>query len=148
MGPCLKSFLAGKQHLTLPPPPATANHLASPLLKTYAELGYPNYVGPACPLDTIKVTIATGPHAFTLTPEAIDFCRQELLKWAQRGFSIILPVDVALLFFGDRIRISRLASVYQANRNPRLICDSSAAPDDVTPAVNASTNKSTAPNTM
>ena len=34
------------------------------------------------------------------------------------ALSIILPVDVALLVFGDRIRISRLASVDQADRKP------------------------------
>ena len=70
------------------------------------------------------------------------------MEQAQRGFSIILPVDVALLVFGDRILIYRLVSVDQANRNPRLICNSFAAPDDVTPAVNASTKKSTTPNAM
>ena len=57
-------------------------------------------------------------------------------------------MDVGILVFGDRIRISRLASVYQANRNPRLICNSSAAPDDITPAVNASAEKSTAPDAI
>ena len=36
----------------------------------------------------------------------------------------------------------------QANRKPRLICNSSAEPDDVTPAVNTSTKKSTSPNAM
>ena len=146
--PCLTSFLAGNQHPTLYPLPATANHLASPLLKDYAELGFPTSVGSVWPLYTIKSDIATGPHVSTLTPEAIAFCRQELLERAQRGFSIFLLVDVALLVFGNRIRISLLVSVDLANRKPRLICNSFAAPGDVTPAVNASTNKSTAPNAM
>ena len=34
--PCLNYFLAGKQRPNPSPPPATANHPASPLLKTYA----------------------------------------------------------------------------------------------------------------
>ena len=124
------------------------NHLALPLLKEYAELGFPSDVGPACTLTTILSAITTGPNASTLTPEATAFFRQELLERAQRGFSIILPVDVALLVFGNCICISRLAYVDQANRKPSLICNSSAAPDDVTPAVNAFTNKSTAPDAM
>ena len=124
------------------------NHLALPLLQYYAELGCPTDVGPAWTLNTILAAIATGPHASTLTPEATAFCRQELLERAQRGFSIILLVDVAMLVFGNRIRISRLASVDQANRKPRLICNSSAEPDDVTPAVNTSTKKSTSPDAI
>ena len=99
-------------------------------------------------MDTINAAIATVPHLSTLTLEATGFCRQELLERAQWGFSIILLVNVALLVFGDHICISCLASVDQANRKPRLICNSSAAPDDVTPAVNAYTDKYYAPNAM
>ena len=146
--PCLNSFLTGKQSPTLSPPPATTNHLVSPLLKKYAELGLPAAVVTAWTLDTINAAIATGPHVSTLTPETTVFYQQELLEWAQRGFRIILLVDMSLLVFGSRIRISRLASMDQANRKPRLICNYSAAPDVVTPAVNAFTKKSTAPNVM
>ena len=98
--PCLNSFLVGKQLPTLSPPPYTVNHLALPMLKEYAELGCPAAVGPAWPLNTNFATIATGPHASTLTPEATAFCRQELLEQAQRGFRIILLVDMALMVFG------------------------------------------------
>ena len=66
--PCLNSFLAGNQRPTLSPPPATANHPVSLLLKIYVELGCPAYLGQAWPLDTIKSGIATVPHASTLTP--------------------------------------------------------------------------------
>ena len=52
------------------------------------------------------------------------------------------------MVFGNRIRISLLVSVDLANRKPRLVCNSFAAPGDVTPAVNASINKSTEPETM
>ena len=109
--PCLNYFLTGKQRPAMSPPPATKNHPASPLLKKYAERGCPAAVGMAWPLDIINSAIDTFPHASTLTPEATDFCQQELLEQAQRGFSIVLPVDVALLVFGDYIRISPLASV-------------------------------------
>ena len=99
-------------------------------------------------MNKILSAIATGPHASTLTPEATTFFLQDLLERAQFGFSIILPVGVALLVFGDRIQISHLASVDQANINPHLICNSSAEPDDVTPAVNIYTNKYTAPDAI
>ena len=71
--PCLDSFLAGNQLPTLYPPPSTANHLVSPLLKEYAELGCPAGVGPDWPLTTIISATATVPHASTLTPEATAF---------------------------------------------------------------------------
>ena len=99
-------------------------------------------------MNTIIAAIATAPHTCTLTQEATAFYQQELLERAQRGFIIILPVDTALLVFGDSIQISHLASVDQANIKPCLICNSSAAPDDVTPAVNTSAKKSTAPDAM
>ena len=99
-------------------------------------------------MDTIKAVIATGPHVSTLKPEDTYFCRKELLERVQRGFIIILPVDVSLLVFGERIRISHLAPVDQANIKLRLICSYSAAPDYVNPAVNASTEKFTSPNAM
>ena len=57
-------------------------------------------------------------------------------------------MDVALLVFGNRIRISHLESVDQANINPCLICNFSATPDDVIPYVNTSTDKSNVPNAM
>ena len=142
--PCINYYLAGKRRQNLYPPPSIENHPASPLLKTYAEIGCPASLGPDWPLDTIKSSIATVAHVSTLKPEATAFCQQELLEQAQRGFRMILPVDVGLLVFGDSICISRLTSVDQANINPRLTCNSSAAPDDFTPAVNTSTNKSTA----
>ena len=73
--PCIDSFLAGKQQSTLSPPPSTANHLAWPLLKKYAELGCSAVVGPAWTLITIIDAISNGPHASTLKPEATAFCR-------------------------------------------------------------------------
>ena len=70
------------------------------------------------------------------------------MERAQFGFSIILPVYVALLAFGDLICISYIASVDQVDIKPRLICNSSAEPDDFIPTINAYTNKYIAPNAM
>ena len=102
-------------------------------------------MGAPCLLATIREAIATGPHASTLKPAAISFCRRELLERAQRGFSIILPEGVALKVFGDRIRISRLASVDHDNWKPRLICNYTATPNAITSSVDASTDKESAP---
>ena len=130
---------------TLSAPPAGTPHPATGLLQEYATQGCPAEVGAPWPLETIKEAIATGPHASTLNPAATSFCQGELLERAERGFSIILPAGSALDTFGDRIRISRLASVDQDNRKPRLICNSTAAPNGITPSVNASTDKESAP---
>ena len=54
----------------------------------------------------------------------------------------------ALQFFGNRLKISRLACLDQANRKPRLICNSSEAPDATTKSVNDTTDTSTNPSAM
>ena len=78
-------------------------------------------------------------------PRVIQFsaCLSRFLQ--VRGFSIILPAGIALDTFGHCIRISWLASVDQANRKPQLICNSTAAPNGITPSINASTDKKNAP---
>ena len=96
-------------------------------------------------MSSILAAIATGPHSSTLKPEVTSFCRLDLLERVRRGFSIFLTLDDTLAHFGDILRISRLASIDQTNRKPRLICDSSVEPDSVTPAVNASTEMSDNP---
>ena len=63
----------------------------------------------------------------------------------QWGFSIFRTEVDAIELFGTAIRISILASVEQNNRKPRLIYNSSKEPDDTTPFVNASTEKSLTP---
>lgn len=51
----------------------------------------------------------------------------------------------ALFFFSRSIQISRLVCLDQPNRKPRLICNSSEAPDTITQSVNDSTDTSTNP---
>ena len=64
----------------------------------------------------------------------------------QWGFSIVRTEEDSIEIFGTAIHISRLASVEQNNRKPRLIYNSSEEQDDTTPSVNASTEKALAPN--
>ena len=142
---CLDTFLRGKQEPDLSAPPVCTPHPETVLLQEYASQGCPTEVGAPWPLKTIREGIATGPHASTLKPAATSFCRGKILERADQGFIIILPAGSALDTFGDRIRISRLASVDQDNRKPRLICKSTAAPNGITPSVNASTDKGSAP---
>ena len=128
--------------------PTSTFHPAAELLDTYSKHGFPASVGEQWPMTSILAAIDTGPHASTLTPDSVNFVREELLERTKRGFSIILTMDEALKHFGSRLRISRLASVDQANRKPRLICNSTAAPDSVTPSVNASSDTSLNPNAI
>ena len=79
-------------------------------------------------------------HTSTISPKAIIFYRTELSERVQHEFSIILTVKDTLKYFNTRLKISRLASVAQTNRKPRLIYSSSVAPDDVTRSVNVSTD--------
>ena len=99
-------------------------------------------------MATIREANTKDPHASTLKPTAISFCWEELLERDQQGFSIILPEDVALEVFGDRIRISCLTSVDQAHRKPRLFYNATAAPNATTPSVNAFADKGSAPNAI
>ena len=55
---------------------------------------------------------------------------------------------LALAYFGTRLKISRLASVDQVNRKPRLICNSSSAPDTTTSSVNDTTDMSANPHAI
>ena len=57
-------------------------------------------------------------------------------------------MEDAIRMFGILLRISRFASMEQQNPKPRLICNSSEALDAITPEVNASSDKSSAPNGM
>ena len=54
------------------------------------------------------------------------------MEWTQRWFSIVLAEEDAIKIFGTAICIYRLASVDHINRKPRLICNSSEDPDDIT----------------
>ena len=124
------------------------SHPAAHLLVSYTSDGFPASAGLHWPLSSIRSAISKGPHTSTLKPEATTFVCTELQEQVQWGFSIIISVDDALAYFGTRLCISRLASMDQSNRKPRLICNSFAAPDSNTPSVDASTESSTNPHAI
>ena len=96
-------------------------------------------------MESILAAIATGPHKSTMTKDAVNFVREELLERTKRGFRIILTKAEALKHFGNRLRISRLVSVDQVNMKPRLICNYTAAPDPTIYSVNVSLDTSSNP---
>ena len=143
----LSAYIRAHQHPTFQAP-APGTHPAAALLQSYITDGFPAEVGPAWPLASIKAGIKMGPHTSTLTPAATAFFPKELLERVSRGFSIILSQADALTYFGTRLKISRLASVDQVNRKPRLICNSSSAPDTTTASVNDTTDMSANPHAI
>ena len=141
------AFIRSRQQPTLACPPLS-EHPAAALLTSYASEGLPADVGPRWTMASINAGIAKGPHTSATSATSTPFCRQELLERSRRGFSIILSVPDAIRFFGRQLRISRLACLDQTNRKPRLICNSSEAPDATTKPVNETTDTSTNPMAM
>ena len=47
----------------------------------------------------------------------------EMQRRVQYGFKILLPVEDVLQLFEDNLKISRIAVVPQANRQPQIILD-------------------------
>ena len=138
----LLAYAASAHKSTVSPPPASAGHPLTPIFQEYASNGFPVEVGPEGYLTTIRKAIAKGLHTPTLTATATALCQTKILKRSLWGFSIILTVEDAIRLFITLLRISRLALVEQQNRKTRLIYNSSEAPEIVTPAVNASSEKS------
>ena len=141
------TFIQSRQQPTLAMPPQLF-HPAADLLHSYTKNKFPAKVGPQWPLASIMAGIKKGPHTSATSQQSTAFCRRELLECSQRGFSIILSVCNALHFFGRKIGISRLACLDYQNRKPRLICNSSKAPDTIIQSVNDSTDKSINPQAM
>ena len=115
-------------------------HPTSALLNEYATARFPVDAGETWPLASIQAGIALGPHTSTQQSAATTFCRAEIPERITHGFSIILSEEDILLYFDRKLKISCLASVDQANQKPRLICNSSSAPDDITASVDDTTN--------
>ena len=72
----------------------------------------------------------------------------DIFERSLREFRIFLTVEDAICLLVTFLRISCLASVDHQNRKPRIIFNYREAPDKVTLAVNASSDKSLPPKTM
>ena len=72
----------------------------------------------------------------------------EILERFLRGFSIVLTVEDAIHLFSNLLCILHLDLVELQTRKPWIIYNSSEAPDAVTPAVNSSSDKFSAPKAM
>ena len=89
--------------------------------------------------------IHNRPHTSACAPDMVSFIRGELRWQVQDGFSILLSAEDAVQLFGEKLKPSRIAAVPQAQRQPRLILDLSAPPDNETPSVNNTTDREISP---
>ena len=96
---CLLTYRISVQQLTIPAPLRSAGHPATALLNNYASNGFPVEVVPEWSLTTIRNSIKKGTHSSTLSPESTASCRGGVLERTQRGFSIILTEEDAMVLF-------------------------------------------------
>ena len=78
----------------------------------------------------------------------VRFIRRELWRRIQDGFSILLSAEDAVQLFKDKLKISFIAAVPQAQHQPCLILNLSAPPDKETPSVNDTTDREIAPESI
>ena len=64
------------------------------------------------------------------------------------GFSILIPASDTIILFGEKLKLSCIATVTQAHRCPRLILNLSDQLDANTPGVNNSTDRKVAPDSL
>ena len=89
-----------------------------------------------------------GPHTSACAPDTVCFIRGELQRRVQDGFSILLSAEDAIRLFGEKLKLSRIAAVPQAQLRPHLILNLSAPPGNGTPSVNNTTDREIAPESM
>ena len=80
--------------------------------------------------------ILNGPHASACVPDVVRFIRGELWRRLQDGFSILLSAEDAVQLFGEKLKLSRITAVPQAQRQPRIILNLLAPPNKEIPSVN------------
>ena len=89
-----------------------------------------------------------GPHSPAFAPDMVSFIQGELQQRVQDGFSILLSTENDVLLFGDKLKLSRIAAVPQAQRRLRLILNLLAPLDNENPSVNNTTDREIAPESM
>ena len=85
--------------------------------------------------------IRNRPHASSCAPDMVSFIQRDLWRRVQDGFSILLSAEYSVLLFGEKLKLSCIAVVPQAQRRPRIILELLAPPDKETPSVNENTDR-------
>lgn len=101
----------GVQHL---------QHPAAAILESYRTQGVPVLIDEP-PWSSSQLTDKLGRGSHKSAHDAIEFVRDELADFAEKGFWAILPFDLVRDLPG--LRLSPLGSVPQNDRRPRLIVD-------------------------
>jgi len=95
-------------------------HPASPLLSHFAKSGVPALLRtPPWSPELIEERVKRGCHKST--EEHLDFLREEMLEFVEKGFWILLPYR--LVKYMRQLRVSPLGVIPQRGRRPRLIVD-------------------------
>ena len=120
-------------------------HPAATLLQSYVEEGIPATTGTPWSRTALDEDIQNGLHESACAPDMVIFIQGDLRRRVQYGFSILLYAKDTVQLFGEKINLSRIASVPQAQCCPRLILNLSALSDKKNPIVNDTTNREIAP---
>ena len=96
------------------------------LIQSHIEEFIPVNTGPPWFREALDNAIKNGPHTSTCTPEMVGFIRGDIQRRVQDVFRIFFPVADTVQIFGERLNISRIAAVPQAQRQLCLILSLSA----------------------
>ena len=118
----------------------TVLHLVVALPQSYVDEGITVNTGPPWLRGALEDSIKKCPYASKCTPEMVEFIQWDMQWRVQDRFKILLPAASTLILFGQRLKLSRIAAVPKAYRQPGLILSLSAQPNKVTPKVTRSVN--------
>ena len=93
----------------------------------------------------METAIYKGTQYSACTTETTYLIWGEMQRSIKDGFSTLFPTADTIRLFGERLKLSRIAAVPQANFRLRLILNLSAQPDSDMPSVNDTTNREAAP---
>lgn len=127
-----------------PSGPALQHPATDRYLQEYATTGCPVDCGEDWTLEQVDAAVAHGAHPSASEPEAAEALHLETLEQVEGGFARLIPWKVLRGQLQRKLKISPIAAIPHKSRSYRKIVDLSFALDDL-PAVNDSTNTSTAP---
>ena len=99
------------------------------LLQPYVEEGIPATTGPPWLRMALDEATQNRPHASACAPDMVSFIQGELRRRVQDGFSIFLSAKDDVRLFEEKLKLSHIKAVPQAQRRPRLILNLSAPPN-------------------